>query len=184
MQTLMYPDYSLDFRFVFESYSSYKDPVIIKTEVPDIELHIHQNANDFYVGIFQVTPMCDIIIGIVNLKRQFGRTALGDNVYEPHSYLDKNHRRKGYMSSVYSWILSNGFTLLSCGRQTFDSESLWGHLSNSFEFGYYDTRLNEIITCEINQMMLESSNVCAFLRKKEVINGTANQVSAELACEA
>ena len=183
MQVLQYPDYSLDFRFIFASYTDFIDPVIVKTNNPEIEFRVLKNANDFYVGIFRNEDDFDHIIGILNLKlRAF--TSLGDKVYEPHSYLHRNYRRNGYMSSLYSWVLENNMTLLSCGRQTNDSENLWKHLSNSFEFGYFDTRLDEIITSVPNQMMLESPSVCAFLRKKGVRNGTTNQVFSELACEA
>lgn len=184
MQVLQYPDYSLDFRFIFASYTDFIDPVIVKTDNPDLEFRIVKNANDFYIGLFKI--YCGdyaSIIGILNLKlREF--TALGDSVYEPHSYLHRDYRRNGYMSSLYAWVLNNNMTLLSCGRQTNDSENLWKHLSNSFEFGYFDTRLDEIITSIPNQMMLESPSVCAFLRKKGVRNGTTNQVFSELACEA
>lgn len=183
MQTLSYPDYTLDFRFMFADFAGWNDTRIVKTDNPEIEFRIIQNGLNYYVGIFHLREQGDVIIGIMNLKKRLA-PGLGNQVYEPHSYLAQDYRRKGYMSSLYSWVLDNGFTLLSCGRQTFDSENLWKHLSNSFQFGYYDTTWNEILTCEMNQMMLECSNVCAFLRKQEVINGTTNQVSSELACEA
>lgn len=116
----------------------------IATAIPNIRLRVLQVGNwkpDYYVSIeftdkgeLTNRNRKEVILGCVELLNN-NSLHIGP-CFEPHSFIDKNHRGKGYIESIYRWVLDNGFTLVSGPRQTIYSEGLWNKLSKDYKFDY------------------------------------------------
>lgn len=113
------------------------------------------HENDFLIGIMEILPIGDV----GELK----------NVYEPHSYIDKDHRGKGLMKSIYTWVLDNGMTLLSCGIQTKFSNGLWNGIKKHnrlYQFGYIE-HSNWKILKKPSKKKIKQYGVRTFMRRKD-----------------
>jgi hypothetical protein len=118
---------------VYEQKDNY-DSVIIPLNVKDLQLRVIDCDYRYYLALEEIKS--EYIIGAVELiKRQYKELT---NVFEPHSYIKPAFRGKGYIYSLYVWILNNGFTLVCGHNQTKCSEGLWNKLSKHFQFKCYD----------------------------------------------
>lgn len=141
MEIVQVEDWEADFRGRIKYKREYFETQIIATNIEDIQLRIIKDDcgdyNVFYVSIESIANP-DLIVGAVELIEKNYLDSTLKKVFEPHSFMSKEYRGKGYVEGVYRWILNNGFTLVSGERQTVCSDGLWKKLSNDFQLSYYD----------------------------------------------
>jgi hypothetical protein len=177
MEIVKVEDWEADFRDRVRWKRGCYENVIIPTNEKNVQLCVIQDSDGsyfdpdrtFYVAI-ESTIIKDYqgeneIIGCVELlERDYKNVG---KVFEPHSFLDKEFRGKGYVEGVYRWILDNDFRLVSGERQTVCSDGLWKKLSKDYEFNYYDIWNDEFYSeSEMSESTLEASWVRKTLKKR------------------
>jgi len=171
MEIVQVSDYDADFRYRVEDcreycadkiYGDHYQDAIIPTNFENIHLRVIKTGErGFYVAIEDID---NCIVGAVELitrnYKSFGR------VLEPHSFIEKEYRGRGYVESVYRWLLDNGFRLVSGDRQTACSNGLWKKLSADYEFNYYNNWEDKVIPVnEMTERTLENSYIRKTLKK-------------------
>jgi hypothetical protein len=100
----------------------------ISTDNPEFRLVVGKAQLDYYVFILQ-KGAADTPVGYVRFQVRLGLDVPEKaryKVYTPHSYLRKEFRGKGFISSIYKWFLnSSGNCLLASYRHSPDASVLW-----------------------------------------------------------
>ena len=143
MQILSYQDWDLNFISSAQINIQYAakevkevDNVVhgMKLVIGNYKDHTGDNAYDILLKKGE-----EAIVAVRLIEKEH----LGQKVFEPHSYTAYDHRAHGYAFQIYSWLLDNGFTLLSCGRQTEASRGLWKKLSGKYTMQLFNRGLNK-----------------------------------------
>ena len=173
-----YGEYDADFRseLYYAIDNSFWETRWVETDNPNIKIVVTFNdySKSFLIGLVDVDQYNsseyhenDFLIGIIEIL-PIGDVGELKNVYEPHSYIDKDHRGKGLMKSLYTWVLDNGMTLMSCGTQTKYSNGLWKGIKKHnrlYQFGYIE-HSNWKILKKPSKKKIKQYGVRTFMRRK------------------
>jgi hypothetical protein len=122
---------------------------IIKTNIEDLSIHIAQQKGQFGYGYqYDIvlkhgkrTAAVIMLNSCNDLNMVSGRYHNRVfQVFEPHCYTSRAYRGRGYVESIYRWLLDSGLVFISCGKQTACSFGLWQKLGHSYGIRLMDTR--------------------------------------------
>jgi hypothetical protein len=122
---------------------------VIKTNIEGLNIHIAQQKGqsgygyqyDIVLKHGKRTAAVIMLNSCNDLNMVSGRYHNRiHEVFEPHCYTSKAYRGRGYVESLYRWLLNSGLVFLSCGRQTACSFGLWQKLGQDYGIRKLDIR--------------------------------------------